>query len=329
MRAPVALILFRRPERTARVFERIREARPPKLFLIADGPRPGNEDDAPGCEEARAVVDRVDWPCDVVRDFADENLGVKRRIPSGLDRVFAEVDDAVILEDDCLPHPSFFPYCDELLDRYRDDERVVHISGSRLLRQSPAEVSYHFSRYVHIWGWATWRRAWRLFDVDLSDWHAQTKAERRARLRRTFDVEAERRHWRFVWDHSPEIDNWDAQWSYVCLSRDLFSVNPNRNLISNIGFGDKATTAIADPLQIASRPLEGIPFPLEHPAEVRRDLAADSSSSELFRRPRQELFQRAVNGILRAGGRALDFVPEPIRPKIRHRDRVGQADSGS
>ena len=134
---PVALLLFRRSEETARVFERIRQARPRKLFLIADGPRPGNQEEARSCEAARAVVERVDWPCDVVRDFAEENLGLKRRIPSGLDRVFGEVEEAIVLEDDCLPHPSFFPYCEELLDRYRDDERIVHIAGSQLL-ESPA-----------------------------------------------------------------------------------------------------------------------------------------------------------------------------------------------
>jgi hypothetical protein len=328
MRTAVALILFRRPERTAQVFERIREARPTRLFLIADGPRAGDDQEARDCSEARAVVDEIDWPCEVVRDFADRNLGLKRRIPSGLDRVFAEVAEAIILEDDCLPHPSFFPYCDELLERYRDDERVVHLSGSQLLRQPPVEASYHFSRYVHIWGWATWRRAWRLFDVDLPDWHAQTKAERRARLRRMFDDDAERRYWQWVWDRSPEIDNWDAQWSYVCLSRGLLSANPNINLISNIGFGGEATNATADPHQLGGRPLEGISFPLEHPPEVRRDVVADSSASQLFRRPRQELWPRLRDGALRAGGRALDLVPEPIRPKIRHRDRVGRADSG-
>ncbi len=191
MDTAVALLLFRRPEETARVFERIREARPSRLFLIADGPRPGNEEDARGCEEARAVVERVDWPCDVVRDFAEENLGLKRRIPSGLDRVFSEVEEAIVLEDDCLPHPSFFPYCAELLDRYRDDERIVHITGSQLLRIPPAEASYHFSRYPHVWGWASWRRAWDLYDVDLADWHADDEAERTARLRRMFEEEDE------------------------------------------------------------------------------------------------------------------------------------------
>src|SRR3954462_13955415 len=166
------MIIFRRPEYTARVFERIREARPERLFVIADGPRPGNADDARRCEQARAVVEGVDWRGEVVRDFAEENLGLKRRIPSGLARVFAEVEEAIVLEDDCLPHPSFFPYCEQLLARYADEERVMHLAGSQLLQPAPARrASYHFSRYVHIWGWATWQRAWRHFDLDLREWH--------------------------------------------------------------------------------------------------------------------------------------------------------------
>ena len=299
MDTAVALLLFRRPEETARVFERIREARPRRLFLIADGPRPGNEEDARGCDQTRAVVERVDWPCEVVRDYADENLGLKRRIPSGLDRVFSEVEDAIVLEDDCLPHPSFFLYCAELLGRYRDDERIVHIAGSQLLGSPPAGASYHFSRYPHVWGWASWRRAWNLYDVDLADWHSDDEAERAARLRRMFEESNERRYWGWVWDHSPEIDNWDAQWSYVGLSRGLLSVNPNRNLISNIGFSEDATNAIADPLGIAGRPLQGIDFPLRHPAGVSRDEAADADASRFFRRSAPPIWQRAARRLRR------------------------------
>ena len=292
MRTPVALLLFRRPETTAKVFQAIREARPPKLFLIADGPRPGNEEDARGCEQARSVVERVDWECEVVRDFADENLGLKRRIPSGIDRVFREVPEAIILEDDCLPHPSFFAYCEELLERYRDNERIVHIAGSQLLQRPPAGASYHFSRYVHVWGWASWRRAWDLYDVDLSDWHSDSRAEREARLKKMFEEKDERAYWAWVWDHSPEIDNWDAQWSYAGLSRGLLSVNPNRNLISNIGFSADATNATADPLGIAGRPLEGVDLPLEHPPAVGRDEDADALASRFFRRPVPPLWHR-------------------------------------
>jgi hypothetical protein len=327
VRTAVALFLFRRPEQTGRVFEQIRGARPPQLFLIADGPRPGYDEEARDCERARALVESVDWPCEVVRDFADENLGLKRRIPSGLDRVFKEVEEAIVLEDDCQPHPTFFPYCEDLLGRYRDDERILHVAGSQLLPDPPVAASYHFSRYVHIWGWATWRRAWGLFDVDLADWHSRPEEEREGWLLRTFDTDDERRFWRYVWDRSSEIDNWDVQWAYVCLRRGQLSINPNRNLITNIGFGDEATNATVDPLAIAGRPLEGISFPLQHPSEVRRDIAADALASRLFRRPPPTVRERLVGGVLRAGGRALDLVPEPIRPKIRHRDRVGRANS--
>jgi hypothetical protein len=277
----VALILFKRPDRTAQVFERIRDARPRRLFLIADGPRDEDPQESRDVEAARAMVERIDWDCEVTRDYAERNLGLKRRVPSGLDRVFEEVAEAIILEDDCLPDPTFFRYCDELLERYRADDRVVHIAGSRLA--SPAgDASYHFTRYVHIWGWATWRRAWRHYDVELADWHARSEAEREELLAAMFAEEAERRYWRYVWNESPRIENWDAQWSYVCLMRDACAINPNRNLVSNIGFGDDATNAIEDPFGIGGRPLEGVRFPLRHPREVKRDPGADAEASERF-----------------------------------------------
>jgi hypothetical protein len=331
LETPVALILFRRAERTARVFERIREARPRRLFLIADGPRTDDPDERAEIDAARAVVEEVDWPCEVTRDYAESNLGLKRRIPAGLDRVFDQEERAIVLEDDCLPHPDFFRYCDELLERYGSDERVVHVAGSQLLRRPPSGAGYHFSRYVHIWGWATWRRAWRHFDVDLADWHDESDEGRERRLRRLFADESERRYWRYVWDNSREIDNWDAQWSYVCLMREALAVNPNRNLISNIGFGSVATNAREDPFGIGGKPLEGIGFPLVPPAAVERDERADAEASErFFRRPETaapasrfaERIERLRWGALRAGGRALDLVPARIRPRIRHRDRA-------
>jgi hypothetical protein len=324
LRTPVAFVIFKRPDRTARVFEAIRRARPTHLFVIADGPREDRE--AADCEAARAVVEGVDWPCEVTRDFAAENIGLKHRLPSGLDRVFEQVDRAIVLEDDCLPHETFFSFCDELLARYSDRERVMHVAGSQLLREPPRRsASYHFSRYAHIWGWATWGRAWRRFDVELADWHALAREQREDRLRAMFADPSERRYWRYVWDRSGSIDNWDAQWSYALLAHDALAANPNRNLISNIGFGSDATNAVEDPLGIAARPLEGVRFPLTHPKAVEADEAADALASGFFRRlpePAAEpLRRRAWARALRAGGRALDLVPEPIRPRIRHRDR--------
>jgi hypothetical protein len=332
LETPVALVLFRRPDRTRRVFEEIRRARPKRLFLIADGPR--GPEEAMDCEAARAVVEEVDWPCKVSRDFATGNIGLKHRLPSGLDRVFGEVDRAIVLEDDCLPHETFFRFCDELLDRYADEESVMHVAGSQLLGDPPPwNASYHFSRYVHIWGWATWSRAWRHFDVELREWHELERAQREARLRSMFADESERRYWRYVWDRSGAIENWDAQWSYALLARRGLAANPNRNLISNIGFGTDATNAIEDPFGIGARPLEAIRFPLDHPASVEPDAAADAAASRFFRRAepapaRSALRRRAWAAALRAGGRALDFVPAPIRPRIRHRDRKPREPSG-
>ena len=329
LRTPVAFFLYKRPKRTRRVFERIRGARPKRLFLIADGPR--TAEDRPGCDQARAIVDQIDWSCEVTRDFADQNLGLKHRIPSGIDGVLREVERAIVLEDDCLPDPAFFRYCDELLARYAEDDRVMHVSGSQLLRPAPSrEASYHFSRYVHIWGWATWRRAWRHFDLELRDWHELDRRARERRLRAMFSTESERRYWRYVWDNSQEIENWDAQWSYAVLAREGLAANPNSNLISNIGFGGEATNATEDPFGIAARPFEGMPFPLTHPDSIERDPAVDAAASSLlFRREhpapaKPPLRQRAWAAALRAGGRVLDFVPEPIRPKIRHRDRTAR-----
>jgi hypothetical protein len=332
LETPVAFVLFRRPERTRRVFDEIRKARPKRLFLIADGPR--GPDESADCEAARAVAERVDWPCDVTRDFAAENIGLKHRLPSGLDGVFAEVDRAIVLEDDCLPDEAFFRFCDELLERYADASRVMHVAGSQLLADPPhLSASYHFSRYVHIWGWATWRRAWSHFDVELSEWHGLDRDERERRLGAMFDDPSERRYWRYVWDGAGEIENWDAQWSYALLARRGLAANPNRNLVSNIGFGTDATNATEDPHGIAARPLEGIEFPLEHPASVEADPAADAAASRFFRRDRPSpgrapIGRRAWAAALRAGGRALDFVPAPIRPRIRHRDRKPREPAG-
>src|SRR6185295_8988536 len=173
LEVPVALFLFRRPALTQRVFASIRAARPRRLFLVADGPRTTHPSDVEECAAARAVVAHVDWPCAVETQFAVENLGLKRRVETGLDWLFARVDEAVIVEDDCLPQATFFRFCAEMLERYRDDARVMSISAADFtLAPSTSRSSYRFSRYPLVWGWATWRRAWLLHDAAMSEWNA-------------------------------------------------------------------------------------------------------------------------------------------------------------
>ena len=169
MNTPVVLLIYNRPDLTARVFAKIARARPARLLVVADGPK--DAADAVKCQLARAVTDKIEWDCCVDRDYAAENLGCKRRVSSGLDWAFSIVEEAIILEDDCLPDITFFPFCEELLCRYRKDERIGHISGDNFCKDSDrTPYSYSFSRYTNNWGWATWRRSWQQYDVDMKLW---------------------------------------------------------------------------------------------------------------------------------------------------------------
>src|SRR5579871_4386735 len=162
---PVALIVFNRPDTTRQVFQEIRRVRPPVLLVVADGPRRDHPEDEQLCRETRAVAEEVDWPCQVLTEYSDVNLGCRHRPASGLDWVFSQVEEAIILEDDCVPHPSFFRFCSELLSRYRDDARIGTIAGTNVQGgRKRGGASYYFSKYPTIWGWASWRRAWALYD---------------------------------------------------------------------------------------------------------------------------------------------------------------------
>ena len=178
LKAPVAMIGFNRADRARRVFAAVREARPEKLFLIADGPRADRAGEAERCAEVRRIMTAVDWPCAVETNFAAENMGCRARIVSGLGWVFEQVEEAIILEDDCLPDASFFPYCAELLERYRERPEVAYISGFNPLEREYTEAaSYAFTSVVCMWGWATWRRTWQQYDEHMRGWPAAKAAD--------------------------------------------------------------------------------------------------------------------------------------------------------
>jgi len=277
MDSPVALILFNRPDVTARVFAAIRAAAPPRLLLIADGPRTDRPGEAALCRETRAVTEAIDWPCQVARNFSDVNLGCGLRVSSGIDWVFEQVPEAIILEDDCLPDPSFFPYCDALLARYRDDERVSLITGTsfRSVPMRPGD-SYHFSRYPMVWGWAGWRRAWRHYDFRLEFWPA-LKAGRW--LGDLLGDPAAARYWARLFDRvaAGEIDTWDYQLVCSLWARGGLTIVPRNNLVWNIGFGADATHTTDAGAAGPQRPVEAIEFPLRHPAFVLRDAQVDQA----------------------------------------------------
>ncbi len=252
MQTPVALFVFNRPDLTRRVFERIRTVRPSKLLLIADGARLDRSEDAERVNACRSIVDLgVDWPCQVWRNYSNTNLGCMERIRSGLDWVFDLVDRAIILEDDCLPDVSFFGFCEELLHRYRDDGNVFNISGTNLIApyyRSPH--SYWFSRHPWTWGWATWRRAWRHNDFEMSDWNS-----RQPSLQASFSTNWERQYWMSTFQEARRnlraVNCWDYQWNFTCRSRDGVSIMPRENMVENIGFNCNSTHVFNDMQRLA------------------------------------------------------------------------------
>lgn len=285
LNVPVVFLVFRRPELTARVLARIREARPSRLFVVADGPRRGRAEDAAGCAEVRRVIERgVDWPCELTRDYAPENRGCAARVSSGITAAFAAADEAIILEDDCLPDASFFPFCAELLARHRDDERVAQVAGCCFLAPPAGPESYFFSRYPHCWGWATWRRAWRHYDHDLAAWRDPAT---RARVLGAIEDPRERAYWQDAFDRTAagRTDSWAYRWTLSCWARGAWSANATANLVTNVGFGAQATHTAGDSPG-AALPVAPLSFPLHHPPRVERDAARDAGVGRRCFQPR-------------------------------------------
>lgn len=272
---PVVFLIFNRPRHTQRVLAEIARARPRRLFVVADGPRPDRPEDAALTAAARALIEEIDWPCEVSKDYSRANLGCKRRVGSGLTSVFEQVEEAIILEDDCIPAPSFFPYCESLLARYRLDERIMSIAGFNYQPAAPqGGHSYYFSKYFHCWGWATWRRAWQHFDMDVASWPA-FKTE--GGMSSFADTPAEEQYMNRTYDahHAGQVDSWAYAFSLASYQQSGLHAVPNTNLVSNIGFDDDATHT-----RLQEHPLANVPRgdlrDLVHPSFVIRDKAADA-----------------------------------------------------
>ena len=271
--APVALFVFNRPHLTAQVYERIRAARPRRLLVVADGPRSTRSGEADLCEATRRIVTLPDWPCELLKNFSDKNLGCKRRMSSGLDWVFRQCSEAIILEDDCVPCPSFFEFCSEMLAFYRNNTRIMHVSGDNFQDgRRRGKATYFFSKYPLSWGWASWSRAWRYYDVGASSW---PEAYRARWLESVLDNPGEVQHWESVFDgvYRGLIDTWDYQWVFACWREGGLSIQPNENLVMNIGMGADAThfKNKHSTLGVPTRELGEC----VHPGQIIRDEEAD------------------------------------------------------
>ena len=254
-------------------FETIRLCQPETLFIASDGPRRGNPDDDAKVKAAREIVSNVDWDCDVKTRFLSENVGCKHAMSSAISWAFEESEELIILEDDCLPNPSFFSYCDSLLDRYRDEKKVMMVSGNNFQPSPRSDASYYFSRWTHIWGWATWKRAWKHFDVNVTSWPMLRCSKK---LQSIFTDPVEYAHWSRTLDlqHAGNIDTWDFPWAYAVWSHNGVSILPERNLVTNIGFGSDATHTTDPESKLADIPTFDIGR-LLHPVDIKINEKAD------------------------------------------------------
>lgn len=274
----MAFFVFNRPETTKRVWAAIRQAAPEKLLIVADGPR-HNEEKAK-CLATRAITEEINWPCEVTRNYAEKNLGCRQRVSSGLDWVFQNAERAIILEDDCLPSESFFYFCEELLEKYRTNEKIKQVAGLNTQagnKKFHCKDSYYFSQIPQIWGWASWRRAWRNYDVDMNDWPEFKNSEEFKKILPNFSV---RQYWQHLWDHiyqdkNPATSTWDAQWFYAVVKNQGLSIVPQKNLITNIGFSVEATHAKGSQDEKNNLSRTELTKPFRHPSTMAINKQAD------------------------------------------------------
>jgi len=269
---PIVLFFYKRIDTTKKVWSTIQAKKPHKLYLIADGPK--NLKEEPLCSKVRDFVEsNVNWQCEIIKIYSNVNLGCARRIQTGLDKVFENEEMAIILEDDTLPNQSFFDFCEELLERYKNDKRVVHISGCNPhLHAVNFKESYCFSSIVNIWGWATWKRAWKNYDINMPFWENEDKSsflkywipsnEHIKGTRKMFDLHC----------NNEDPWTWDYQWVYACWNSNGLAIMPSHNLVSNIGIGPDATnTKSKNGIEIYPSVTDTISFPLRHPSITRNN----------------------------------------------------------
>jgi hypothetical protein len=303
LKTPVLFLIFNRPETTQKVFDMIRAVAPDDLYVAADGPRKDHPEDILYCRQAREISTRVDWDCRVHTLFREENFGCGNGVSSAITWFFNHVQSGIILEDDCIPNSSFFEFCQSLLQYYKNDDRVMMISGTNFLVNQPTSgTSYYFSRYYPLWGWASWQRAWQLYDRNMKRWPEFRKSGQLIEIFKDEDIV---QHLEAMYQacYKKEIDTWDIQWSFSCLLQNGYSVIPHVNLVSNIGYngvhstGKRSKQHNLPQMSIDNRHLV-------HPTDV---LPASMIERKLIRSiiPRLSFGERGYNNLKRIAGKFL------------------------
>jgi hypothetical protein len=272
MKFAVVVFLYRRPALVRELLLILREQKPKKVWLVADGPKDGTEKVL--CEEARRQAEgAINWPCEVRRVYAERNLGLKERIETGLDAVFAQEEQALILEEDCHPTPDFFPFCEAMLEKYRNDRRIGAISGNCFLpKETVLTTDYYFSHYLHIWGWATWSRAWNAYDRRRWSWPKQG-------FRWFFPATdpKEETYWNRIFGRiaTGHFSTWDYGWISWFWIKGWVSITPAQNLVRNAGFGPEATNTRDVSVETGMERFGRLIPPFRGPEEIRADTGLD------------------------------------------------------
>lgn len=286
---PVVLVIFNRPDKTRQVVEQLRTVNPEKVLVIADGPRADHPDDEERCAAARDVIESVDWNGDILREYAETNLGLKRRLQTGLNWVFDTVDQAIILEDDCLPSESFFRFCECMLDEFADDDRVMDICGTNHLGTWNSESQdYLLTKFGGIWGWATWASRWDEYDPEMRQWESP---EVRSRVRDFYGGGKEYAYIKRVFDRTSagDINTWDFQWKFSRVINNASTIIPSKNLVTNVGFGEGATHTTE-----ADHPLASIPrYDMNFPLRRNPTMVPDNDYDRSYYRHRHTIWERS------------------------------------
>lgn len=284
LNTPVLFLIFNRIDTTKQVFEAIQQAKPPRLYIACDGPREEKESEVDTVKAIRDyVLSNIDWDCEVNTLFRDNNLGCKIAVSEAITWFFNNENQGIILEDDCLPNQSFFWFCEEMLNYYKNDLRIWHISGNNFQwGKKRGTGDYYFSNYTHIWGWATWADRWKEYDVNIKSFKEFKKEKQ---IKNIFDNSREQVFWLKVLKtvNTNKISAWDYQWNYCAFINNGLSVLPNENLVKNIGFGDNATHTHDLKSKMANIETNELIFPIKHPEFIIRDKKADRlTASEQF-----------------------------------------------
>ncbi len=261
---PILILIFNRKEKTRTLFEKMREIKPKQLFISADGPREEKQGEKEKCRATRAILEDIDWDCEVKKLYRDKNLGCKNAVYGGISWFFEHVEQGIILEDDCIPDNSFFLFCEILLEKYKDNPRIAHITAHNPIHRSNDTNSYFFSKQVLVWGWATWRDSWRQMDIEmenLEDFVMQGRLEEYSSYKPARKYILDK--WQSV--RNGTLNSWAYPWAFSCFLNDSLAIIPSHNLINNIGFDEEATNTIK-PQELEVR--KSMDFPLRHPETI-------------------------------------------------------------